>query len=97
MKYKVGDKVKIRSLKWYNALRDFDILASVKFDNGALFTGEMSSYCGKIATITELFKFHDIDIEGRCVETGKYFYKIDLDEGRHPYIDEMLEEQFNLI
>jgi hypothetical protein len=48
MKYKVGDKVRIKSLDWYNANKD---------ENGRVycdyigFCKEMTKYCGKVLTI----------------------------------------------
>ena len=48
MKYKVGDKVRIKSLDWYNKNKD---------ENGRVycsyigFSKEMTKYCGKVLTI----------------------------------------------
>lgn len=47
MKYKVGDKVKIRSLDWYNANKNEN--GNITFYRN--FTYIMSYYCGKIAKI----------------------------------------------
>ena len=50
MKYKVGDKVKIKSLDWYNTFKD---------ERGVVDCGQwyfdkkMSRFCGKIVTICE--------------------------------------------
>ena len=57
MKYKVGDKVRVRTL---DDLRDS---YSYNFDeealdvNGVYFTEKMQDYCGRIVTISETFKF----------------------------------------
>lgn len=48
MKYKVGDKVKIKSLDWYNDNRDYYGNVECGF---YYFIEEMSKYCGKILTI----------------------------------------------
>ena len=53
MKYKVGDKVKIKSLDWYNANRDYDGNVECGF---YYFIEEMSKYCGKILTIGEIYR-----------------------------------------
>ena len=53
MKYKVGDKVKIKSLDWYNDNRDYDGNVECGF---YYFTEEMSKYCGKILTIGNIHK-----------------------------------------
>lgn len=50
MKYKVGDKVKIKSLEWYNTFKDDEGLV----DCGQwYFDKKMSRFCGKIVTICE--------------------------------------------
>lgn len=52
MKFKVGDKVKIKSLDWYNTFKD---------DEGVVDCGQwyfdkkMSRFCGKIVTICESY------------------------------------------
>lgn len=48
MKYKVGDRVKIKSLEWYNANKDvYDVI-----DCGDLLFGKLKSkYCGTVTTI----------------------------------------------
>ena len=53
MKYKVGDKVKIKSLDWYNANRDYNGNVECGF---YYFIEEMSKYCGKILTIGNIHK-----------------------------------------
>ena len=62
MKYKVSDKVKIKSLDWYNAN---------KAEDGEIYLGSntfvqlMSKYCGKIATIICAFHYgYALDIDG---------------------------------
>lgn len=50
MKYKAGDKVKIKSLEWYNTFKDEDGVV----DCGQwYFDKKMSRFCGKIVTICE--------------------------------------------
>lgn len=53
MKYKVGDKVKIKCLDWYNENKDCygDIECGVDY----FFIEEMAIYCGKLLTIVEAF------------------------------------------
>ena len=50
MKYKVGDKVKVKSFLWYN--ENYPDCGGFML-NGVWFTKEMSHYCGEIATITK--------------------------------------------
>lgn len=62
MKYKVGDKVKIRSLDWYNANKTEG--GEVHLESG-VFLQLMSKYCGKVATITYVYSFvYSLDIDG---------------------------------
>lgn len=53
MKYKIGDKVKIKSLDWYNDNRDYYGNVECGF---YYFTEEMTKYCGKILTIGEIYR-----------------------------------------
>lgn len=64
MKYKVGDKVKIKSLDWYNDNRDYDGNVECGF---YYFTEEMTKYCGKILTIGEVYR------NGYELQEGKNF------------------------
>lgn len=48
MKYKVGDKVRIKSLDWYNANKDKDGRVYCSY---ICFCKEMSKYCGEVLTI----------------------------------------------
>lgn len=53
LKYKVGDKVRIKSLGWYNENKD-PKHGFVFFGNGICFYSHMSKYCGKTMTISEI-------------------------------------------
>lgn len=48
MKYKVGDRVKIKSLDWYNSTRDSNGWINL---NGFKFNPDMKKFCGKTFTI----------------------------------------------
>ena len=66
MKYKPGDKVKIKSLDWYNANKNSE--GVVNFNNLLFFDELMSEFCGKVVTIEHCnTKHNDYDIE----EDGK--------------------------
>ena len=63
MKYKVGDKVRIKSLAWYNENKDEDGNIRYKSDNAAypiFFTKYMSRFCGETLII-------------KCVHKGSYY------------------------
>ena len=51
MKYKVGDRVRIKSLDWYNKNKDNN--REIKFENG-IFTILKSTFLGQIMTIEEI-------------------------------------------
>lgn len=80
MKYKVGDKVKIKSLDWYNANKDKN--GSVNTD--AIFIPEMSLHCGKIVEI----------IEVEILKDGSIDYYLDIDNGEYNWTDDMFDENF---
>lgn len=72
MKCKVGDKVKIKSLDWYNKNKDSVGYVYV----GCYFCPEMSKYCGKIATVKDAFGNRyllDIDERRPSVWSGGMF------------------------
>ena len=54
MKYKVGDKVRIKSLDWYNANRNDD-WGSIELPNGNFYPS-MAKYCGEVLTIIGIHK-----------------------------------------
>ena len=69
MKYKVGDKVRIKSLDWYNknATSDFGDV-----DCGAMpFMYYMSEFCNKIVTISNVnYKYEYYEIEEDVAANG---------------------------
>ena len=81
MKYKVGDKVKIKSLSWYNKNRNE---YSFVVQNRISFTYSMSEYCGKIATIAS-------------IGSNNKHYTIDIDGGEWDWCDYMLEDKQGLL
>ena len=84
MKYKVGDKVKVR--KWDDMVSEFDVDASGDIElPGIFFTKKMEKFCGKIVTIQE----REVDLD------GKAYYEI-LEDTEHEYdfSDDMFEDDF---
>ena len=75
MKYKVGDKVKVKSLEWYNA--NCDKHGYIKCQDIIYFTQQMSKYCGKIVTIDYIWEDE--------------FYWIQEDEQHFDWTDDMFE------
>ena len=73
MKYKVGDRVRIKSLDWYNKNKDKNgnIVFSSKVPHFALcvnvrtvFTKDMVKYCGKVVTIENVWTANYSIVEG---------------------------------
>ena len=76
LKYQIGDKVRIKSLDWYNENKDED--GTVELSTH-IFTPGMSQFCGKVMTIEDVFE----DIDDNVVY---YMEEIDYD-----WTDEMIE------
>lgn len=55
MKYKVGDKVRVKSLEWYNKNKDANGTVNVSFG----FIKDMMRYCGKEFTVTDVLDYSD--------------------------------------
>lgn len=50
LKFKVGDKVRVKSLEWYNSEKKNE---RGTIEEGASFTKEMSALCGSVLTIDD--------------------------------------------
>ena len=53
LKYKVGDRVRINSLDWYNENKDE--YGNIDINSDFTFYADRSKYCGKVFTIAEVF------------------------------------------
>ena len=53
MKYKVGDKVKVRT--WEDMEKEFGLNQNGYIDCDAAFVTDMKEYCGKIVTIAKIY------------------------------------------
>ena len=84
MKYKVGDKVRIKSLEWYKSA-DKNEDGHIEGYNGVLFTMGMTKYCGCDAKI----------IEVRSSSEWKGFAKLDIDGCDWSWYDWMFEENIS--
>ena len=81
MQYKVGDKVRIKSLDWYNTHKDkYGNIVDLK--GNYFFVYDMSKYCGKIATIMVC----DCDTNS---------YILDIATIGFSWTDEMFDETFS--
>ena len=68
MEHKVGDKVKIKSLDWYNENKDECVF---------IFTEIMLQYCGKIANITGIIGGINYSLD---IDKGLYYWSDDMFE-----------------
>lgn len=55
LKFKVGDKVRVKSLEWYNSKKNFDGDIIDKEDNG-VFSKYMRCWCGDVIIINSVKK-----------------------------------------
>jgi hypothetical protein len=81
MKYKIGDKVRIKSIDWFNKNK-VKGTNYVTGGNERHFTRAMSDWCGKEATIMLITE---------DIEYGDY-YKLDIDNGFYCWDDWMFED-----
>ena len=82
-KLELGQKVVIKSLDWYNSNKNgYTGIVTLTTES---FISDMSEYCGKTATIVDVFK--DLDGEGAIM------YRIDLDNRGWNWTDEMFEPE----
>ena len=85
MKHNIGDKVRVKSLEWYNENKDkygdvkcYDCQETdIKCQDTIYFITQMSEYCGKIVTIDKIWE--------------DYYYSIIEDEQRFYWTDDMFE------
>lgn len=63
MNYKAGDRVKIKSLDWYNENKDKTGRIRFKYEN---FIPEMSQYCGEILTIKQVEEESECCLVSEC-------------------------------
>ena len=87
MKYKKGDKVKVKSLDWYNTNKNSE--GAIIFEDFHIFDESMSEFCGKVVTIDAYnSRGNSYDIK----EDGKVNYWID-DMFEDPAIEEEPQEE----
>lgn len=80
LKYKVGDRVRIKDLTWYDKNKSKRDTISFPYEVEIVFTLKMSSLCGQIVTISKA-----------GYTNGIGFYRIREDCGMHRWTDEMIE------
>ena len=81
LKYKIGDKVLIKDLDWYN--KNKDPYGDVKTEH-SYFRDFMCCYCGKTMTIKNISTIY-----------GNTFYQMEEDSGHYCWEDEMIENKIS--
>lgn len=79
LKYKIGDKVLIKDLDWYN--KNKDPFGDIETEH-TYFRDFMSCYCGKTMTIKSISTI-----------LGGAFYRMEEDLGQYCWEDEMIENK----
>ena len=74
MKYKVGDKVQIKSIDWYNKNKDDTGYVHLRI----IFTPMMSKYCGQVTTIIDAINNDKYKI---ALDNGYYDWTDEMIEG----------------
>ena len=75
--YKVGDKVRVKSLDWYNTNKNSE--GTIIFNGFRIFDEDLSKFCGKVVTI-------------ESYNSRWYYYDIKEDEKVNFWYDEMFED-----
>ncbi len=75
MKYKEGDKVKVKSIEWYNDKKSK--YGRIDCSEMVFFESNMSKFCGSILTIKNI----DLDTQSYKVEENTYYWTDDMFEG----------------
>ena len=98
MRFKVGDRVRIKSLDWYNENKDSNgnIVFSSKIPHFSLcvnvrtvFTKDMVKFCGKVITIESVWTVNYSIGEG----TYRYYFTDEMIEG---LVEEKPQSKFNI-
>lgn len=79
MKYKAGDRVRIKSLDWYNENKNNDNYIDLIIDNGSEFNfiEPMIAFCGKVMTILDI----GCNYYNMLEDSGEYYWTDDMIEG----------------
>ena len=88
MKYKVGDRVRIKSLDWYNENKDN--YGSIYAGNGFCFWKNMARLCGEIMKITS------VKVDPEDSNKGYYFMENSEEKWTDEMIEGLVEEEMSL-
>ena len=85
MKFKVGDRVRIKSIDWYNENKDK--YGAIYADNGFCFWKNMARHCGEIMKITI------VKVDPEDSNKGYYFMENSEDKWADEMIEGLVEEE----
>ena len=77
MKYKPGDRVRVKTFDWYNTNKNSE--GTIIFNGFRIFDEDMSKFCGKVVTI-------------ESYNSRWYYYDIKEDNKVNFWYDEMFED-----
>lgn len=92
MKYKIGDKVLIKSIDWYN--KNKNEIGIVNIGTGLQnFGWDRVKYCGKTLIITDIYETTAINLSGQIIHIQFYLCSCDDTPGADGlyWSDEMFE------
>lgn len=79
MGYKVGDKVRIKDIDWYNENKDEDGLVEFEFH---IFVPGMSKFCGKVLTVADVYtNFYGCETYSMKEDDYEWGWGVDMIEG----------------
>lgn len=85
MKHKVGDKVTVQSLEWFDKNKTANNSVESIIESDDEFSNYMCEYCGKTAVITDI---QQLNIGNQTLKS----YKLDVDNGTWCWNDYMFKE-----
>lgn len=91
MGYKVGDKVRIKDIDWYNENKDEDGLVEFEFH---IFVPGMSKFCGKVLTVADVYtNFYGCETYSMKEDYYEWGWGVDMIEG---LVEEENEDKLKL-
>lgn len=97
LKYKVGDKVRVKSLEWYNENKNFEGNVYTEENTGIYFSEFMSNLCGKIVQIEKVNGDYSYYVNGSSLFWQDWMFEPVTEEKQEDIQEEKKEEKRNKI
>jgi len=94
-KYKVGDKVRIKSLDWYNSNKDEDGEIGLHSDE-YLFLEVMSEYCGKECEVSHVYSNGEYSLKGNGWIWNDWMFEEELSAKEQQVLEQIERVQVEL-